>query len=90
MEQAYPRITIDKLNEDGIVRLLKSFIRYVCDEYKSARHVFMANPRNKKNAEAFYNVKDFIMSSYFENLTTLNGKTVIELLEKECIGGNIA
>lgn len=86
MEQAYPRITIDKLNDEGIVRLLKTFVKYVCDEYKSARHVFKANPRDKKNAEAFYNVKDFIMSGYFEDLTTLNGKTVIELLEKECKG----
>ena len=81
---AYQRLTIDKLNNDGCLNLLATFLEELAKEFCSAYIHHIKEPNDKDRAEHYKNIKKFINSKYFERLTGLTSKDIVENLEYKC------
>lgn len=83
-----PRLTIDKLNEEGCLKLLEAFLAYTAEEYTMALCNWLKNKGNKDNYKHYLNLRDFFLSDYFANLTNLDGEAIVSRLDAQVLGRN--
>ena len=80
----YKRLTLDKLNDQGVTNLLEEIVSCTRQDFISAYISMMDNMGDKKAVQSYENMKDYIRSQYFCALTGLNGEDIVRVLEKEC------
>ena len=78
------RLTIDKLNNDGVVNLLEAILSSLYDDFVSAYNAYHENPAEKKNYLSFLHIKEIICSKYIADLTGISGFEIVEQLEAKC------
>lgn len=70
----YQRITLEELDETGAVRLIEGIVEQAARDYRRAKKI--GAKWLKKDCEKFFK------SAYFERLTGLNGRAVVEALDR--------
>jgi hypothetical protein len=76
-----PRLTADKLNREGCLRLIEAICVEAAREYLCARWVYRHKPGDPE-AEAHYKTcRSFFLSDYFAAITNLDGKAVLDRLD---------
>lgn len=82
-----PRLTIDKLNNDGCFRLLEAFLKYVAEDYCSALRTFLKDKNDKTSYKHLVSARNFFLSDYFSNLTGLCGEDIVSRLDTKVMCG---
>lgn len=78
----YKRITIDQLNNQGCLNVLEAFLKELREEFVSTYKDYIKYPNDKKYAECYKHIRDYILSDDFAYLTGLKGSDIIDALEK--------
>ena len=81
-----PRLTIDKLNNDGCFRLLETFLAYIAEDYCSALYAYLNDKSCKESYNHYLRARDFFLSDYFANLTDLCGEDIVSRLDAKVMG----
>ena len=76
----YQRLTVDRISNDGLLNLLCEFITATSNEYLFALDEYMRNKNIKECRKLYEDVKAYILSDQFSNLTHLDGSYVVEQL----------
>ena len=83
MMEDYKRLTADDLNDEGCLMLVCEICREAAADYLQAKAALNRHPDDKR-AQANYKVKrNFFLSEYFYGLTGLNGRAVLEGLDRK-------
>lgn len=82
----YKRITKESLNDEGCLNLLEAYVGSLAEDYRTAIKVFISNKKDKKSYEALINIRNMFLSDYFSDLTGLDGKAIIEQLDRPYLG----
>lgn len=80
---AYQRLTIDQLSDEGCVNVLEAFVKSLGSDYRQARAMYRANPRDKRGREHYQRLKELLLSKYFHDLTNLDGAEIVAALETD-------
>lgn len=83
----YKRITIEEINDDGIVNLLEAFVEKIAGEYLDALDDYCRHKTDKISQRTFNRVRDYILSDDFNLLTNLDGSGVISGLNRMYLDG---
>lgn len=83
----YKRITIEEINDDGIVNLLEAFVEKIAAEYMNALDDYRRHKTNKMSQRNYNKVRDYILSDDFNTLTNLDGHGVIRGLDNMYLSG---
>lgn len=78
------RLTIDRLNDDGVVNLLEAILNSLYEDFVSAYNAYHDNPSDKKNYLSFLHIKEIICSKYIADLTGISGFEIVKQLEEKC------
>lgn len=78
------RLTADKLNDAGCLRLAEAILEGAAEDYKAAARAYRRHPRDKKLAHVYNVRRRFFQSEYFAalNLTGLTSREIMEQLDK--------
>ena len=82
--EGYVRLTIDHICNEGCINLLEAFLEEISMEYCSAYTKYMGNPEDPDNIKHYKDIKEFVESEYFVNLTGLHPQSIIPTLEGRC------
>lgn len=77
------RLTIDRICIEGCVNILSAFLKNLSDDYRLAYYSLIKTPDNEYAREHYQKLKDLFCSEYFYGLTGLDGKAIVEQLDKE-------
>lgn len=75
------RLTIDKLNNDGCINLLETFLIQLSEDYRCILREFIHNQSDRKLRTTFKKARKFILSDYFALLTGLDGSEILGTLD---------
>ena len=78
------RLTADKLNDAGCLRLAEAILEGAVEDYRAAARAYRRHPKDKK-LEHVYNLRRrFFRSEYFAalNLTGMSSREILEQLDK--------
>lgn len=78
----YKRLTIDRLNDEGCMNLLTAFVTSLTEEYKNAMAIFLQDKTDKENYKHLVNLREYILSEHFANMTHLDGETILAKLDR--------
>lgn len=81
----YERLTIDRLNDDGVMHFMTAFVKDVADDFNAAFKGFLDNKNDKFRFERYVRIKDYILSRDFCDLTNLDGNAIVEGLERHVL-----
>ena len=76
------RLTIDRISNEGCINILSAFLKYLSIDYKQAYMAYCNEPGNNDRREHYKDLRDFITSDYFCQLTNLIGEDVADTLER--------
>ena len=79
---SYERLTADKICNEGCVNILSAFLKYLSIDYKQAYMAYCNKPHNNDRREHYNDLRDFVTSDYFCQLTNLCGDDVADTLER--------
>lgn len=74
--------SIKKLNDEGCALLLEAFLANLSEDYYSAYHFYMHNRNDDKARLSYVRLRRFFLSEYFATLTGLDGKAILDGLDK--------
>lgn len=74
------RITMETLNDEGCVNLLRYLVESVCLDYTKAFGMYLEN-KSLENLKHRNELRDYITSRYFCTLTNLDGEMVANAIE---------
>lgn len=77
----YKRLTADQISTEGLLNLVCGFITAVSNEYLSALDEYMHNKNIKESRNLYNNVRSYILSDHFSNMTNMDGNYMIEQLD---------
>ena len=83
-----PRLTIDKLNNEGCLKLLETFLAYTAEDYTMALRTWLRDKSDKDNYTHYLSIRNFFLSDYFANLTSLDGEAIVSRLDAQVLGRN--
>ena len=83
-----PRLTIDKLNNEGCLKLLETFLAYTAEEYTMALRTWLRDKSDKESYKHYLGTRNFFLSGYFANLTGLDGEAIVSRLDAQVLGRN--
>ena len=78
------RLTADKLNYEGCLRLAEAILEGAVEDYRAAARAYRRHPKDKK-LEHVYNLRRrFFRSEYFAalNVTGMSSREILEKLDK--------
>ena len=78
----YKRLTIDRLNEDGCINMLSYFLKNMSEEFQASYFSYLRDKKNKDALKHYTRMREFYLSDYFTQLTNLDGRMVLQQLEK--------
>ena len=76
-----PRLTIDKLNDEGCLNMLKHFLKSLSREFTQTFASLLNNPNNEDVRSHYDYLRELITSEYFHELTNLDGRSIVKRLE---------
>lgn len=78
------RLTADKLNYEGCLRLAEAILEGAAEDYRAAARAYRRHPKDKKLAHVYNVRKRFFQSEYFAalNLTGMSSREILEQLDK--------
>ena len=83
----FQRLTIDKLDDEGCLKILEAFVSYAARDYRAAFHSYLDNKRDKNNYYYYIQAREFFLSDYFHDLTGLFGEDILEMLDAGVLRG---
>lgn len=78
-------IRLKSLDEYGAEKLTVAILEQAGKDYRLYRRMTAMFPKDKDTKELFEKVKAYFLSDYFNSMTKLDGKAILERLEKEPI-----
>lgn len=81
----FPRLTIDKICEEGCINVLQAFCAQLANEFRSALDQFMKNKSDPELFDHYKKMKDYFCSEYFGLLTNLDGPAIVSAIEREYV-----
>lgn len=75
------RITMETLSDEGCINLLRYLVETVCLDYTRAFGMYLEN-KTLENIKHRNELREYITSQYFCNLTNLDGERVVEMIEE--------
>lgn len=78
-------IRLKSLDDDAAENLAVAILEQAGKDYRLYRLMAQRFPNDKETLKLFEKVKAFFLSDYFNSMTKLNGKAILEQLEKEPI-----
>ena len=82
MMEDYKRLTADDLNDEGCLMLVCEICREAAADYIQARDNYRRKPGDNRAAANYRVKRNFFLSEYFYKLTGLNGRAVLEGLDR--------
>ena len=76
---------LKSLDEYGAEKLAVAILEQAGKDYRLYRRMTTLFPKDKDTKELFEKVRAFFLSDYFNSMTKLDGKAILERLEKEPI-----
>ena len=76
-------IRLKTLNQESAENLLVAIVAQAAKDYRIYRRMAYMKPRDTQTQVLFKRAADFFLSDYFLSMTKLDGKAILEQLEKE-------
>lgn len=76
-----PRLTIDKLSDEGCLNILKHFLKTLSREFTQTFASLLKNPHNEDIRSHYNYLRELFTSDYFNDLTNLDGRSIVKQLE---------
>ena len=73
--KGYKRITMDELDDNGMIALIGAVIKTAAEDYRKA--ILRENNARMKECERFF------LGKYFHSLTNLDGQAMIEKIRRD-------
>lgn len=71
------------ITDNGLHNLAEAIIRRAIIDYKAAYRNFYTDPFKEENKNDLEEVESFFLSDWFETLSDLNGRLIIEKIQKQ-------
>ena len=80
--QSYgPRLTIDRLSDEGCINILKQFLKTLSREFTQTFASLLNNPHNEDIRSHYDFLCELFTSDYFHDPTNLDGRSIVKQLE---------
>ena len=76
------RLTIDRLDDRGCINMLAALLRHMSKEFREAYKSYLIDPTDKRVRMQYKHIRNEFLSSYFMNLTKLDGACIVKELEE--------
>jgi len=77
------RLTIDELNDAGCMNMLCAMVKLLARDFRRLHKALMDNPNDTRAYRRYRDCRNVFLSSYFNDLTNLNGLEIVTQLEAE-------